>query len=153
MDTPPRAYATKGYGFSTRDQSVQGFMPFHCSSALAHCHTLPPPPVSCCLSRLPRLPGSLACLRSTVGALSPGSLSPSERARVLFDWTLDSVRGGPQILRRGGFTLARGGGGRGAGGTGGDGGGGGGMDSGCGNGGGERAVDGGGGGSGDDPAR
>ena len=83
----------------------------------------------------------------------PGNLSPSERALVHFGWTLESVSGGPQILRRGGFTPARGGGGSGGGGSCGGCGGGGGMDSGCGNGGGERAVDGGGGGSGDDPAR
>ena len=37
---------------------------------------------------------------SAVGALRPGSLGPEERARVLFKWSLDSVRAGRGILRK-----------------------------------------------------
>lgn len=43
---------------------------------------------------------------SPVSGLRPGSLSDVEKDRILFQWFLRSVKGGPQILRRYGFDIA-----------------------------------------------
>lgn len=46
---------------------------------------------------------AIASHLSASGALPAGSLSVSERERILFMWYLDSVRGARQILKRNGF--------------------------------------------------
>ena len=71
---------------------------------LPHASAFPVSPVAYCA--YPACPDLSPVSEAPRGGCPPGNLSPSERARVLFGWALESVRGGPQILRRGGFTIA-----------------------------------------------